>query len=88
MSDSIKIDNLAAEINRLVGDYGKQCAETTKECVHKVAKKTVSRIKRNSPVRKSEHGGKYKKGWKKNSSVTSDPYTTISGKRFLPSVRV
>ena len=65
MSDSNKIDNLAAEINRLVESYGKRCTATTKECVNKVAKKTVARIKRNSPVRKAEHGGKYKKGWKK-----------------------
>lgn len=31
MADSIRIDDLAAEINRLVEDYGKQCTETTKE---------------------------------------------------------
>ena len=55
MSDSIKIDNLAAEINRLVESYGKRCTATTKECVNKVAKKTVARIKRNSQVRKAEH---------------------------------
>lgn len=65
MSDSIKIDSMAAEINRLVENYGKDCAATTKECVNKVAKKTVARLKQNSPVRKGEHGGKYKKGWKK-----------------------
>ena len=65
MADSIRIDDLAAEINRLVEDYGKQCTETTKECVNNVAKKTVSKLKQTSPVNKSEHGGKYKKGWKK-----------------------
>jgi len=31
MADSIRIDDLTAEINRLVEDYGKQCTETTKE---------------------------------------------------------
>ena len=65
MSDNIKIDSMAAEINRLVENYGKDCAATTKECVNKVAKKTVARLKQNSPVRKGEHGGKYNKGWKK-----------------------
>ena len=30
MADSIRIDDLAEEINRLVEDYGKQCTETTK----------------------------------------------------------
>ena len=61
MADSIRIDDLAAEINRLVEDYGKQCTETTKECVNNVAKKTVSKLKQTSPV----NTGKYKKGWKK-----------------------
>jgi hypothetical protein len=51
MADSIRIDDLAAEINRLVKDYGKQCAETTKECVNNVAKKTVSKLKQTSPVK-------------------------------------
>lgn len=61
MADSIRIDDLAAEINRLVENYGKQCTETTKECVNNVAKKTVSKLKQTSPV----NTGKYKKGWKK-----------------------
>lgn len=61
MSDSIRIDDLTAEINRLVEDYGKSCAATTKECVYNVAKRTVTKLKQNSPVRT----GKYKKGWKK-----------------------
>ena len=61
MSDSIRIDDLTAEINRLVEDYGKSCAATTKKCVNNVAKRTVTKLKQNSPVRT----GKYKKGWKK-----------------------
>lgn len=61
MADSIRIDDLAAEINRLVEDYGKQCAETTKECVNNVAKKTVSKLKQTSPV----NTGKYKKDGRK-----------------------
>lgn len=61
MANSIRIDDLAAEINHLVEDYGKQCTETTKECVNNVAKKTVSKLKQTSPV----NTGKYKKGWKK-----------------------
>lgn len=61
MSNSIRIDDLAAEINSLVEDYGKHCAATTKECVNNVAKRTVAKLKQNSPVAT----GKYKKGWKK-----------------------
>ena len=61
MSNSIKIDDLVAEINSLVEDYGKHCAATTKECVNNVAKRTVAKLKQNSPVAT----GKYKKGWKK-----------------------
>lgn len=61
MSNGIRIDDLTAEINRLVEDYGKSCATTTKECVNNVAKRTVTKLKQNSPVRT----GKYKKGWKK-----------------------
>ena len=53
MADSIRIDDLAAEINRLVEDYGKQCTETTKECVNNVAKKTIKA--------KTDIPGKYRK---------------------------
>lgn len=45
MSNSIRIDDLAAEINSLVEDYGKHCAATTKECVNNVAKRTVAKLK-------------------------------------------
>lgn len=61
MSNLVQIDDLADEISRLVSDYGKQCTETTKDCVNTVAKKTLQRIKQGSP----EKTGKYKKGWKK-----------------------
>ncbi|MDO5799114.1 MAG: HK97 gp10 family phage protein [Eubacteriales bacterium] len=61
MGSSIQIDDLADEINRLVSDYGDHCAETTKDCVRKVAKKTLQRIKQEAPKKT----GKYKKGWKK-----------------------
>ena len=61
MSNHIQIDDLADEISRLASEYGKHCAETTKECVNSVAKKTLQKIRENSP----EKTGKYKKGWKK-----------------------
>lgn len=61
MSNLVQIDDLTDEISRLVSDYGKQCTETTKDCVNTVAKKTLQRIKQGSP----EKTGKYKKGWKK-----------------------
>ena len=56
MSNSIKIDSLADEINGLIADYGQHCTEVTKECVTKVAGKTLKKIKQASPV---------KKGWRK-----------------------
>ena len=49
MSNLVQIDDLADEISRLVSDYGKQCTETTKDCVNTVAKKTLQRIKQGSP---------------------------------------
>lgn len=58
---NISIDALASEINELISDYGKHCTSVTKECVEKVARKTVTELKKNSPVAT----GKYKKGWKK-----------------------
>ena len=61
MSNSIKIDNLADEINDLIANYGKRCTEVTKECVTKVAGNTLKKIKKNSPVKT----GKYKKAWRK-----------------------
>lgn len=61
MSNSIRIDDLTVEINRLVEDYGKHCTAATKECVNNVAKRTVAKLKQNSPVAT----GKYKKGWKR-----------------------
>ena len=61
MSNSIKIDGLADEINGLIVNYGKRCTEVTKECVTKVAGSTLKKIKKNSPVKT----GKYKKGWRK-----------------------
>lgn len=61
MGNSIKIDNLADEINGLIANYGKHCTEVTKECVTKVAGNTLKKIKKNSPVKT----GKYKKGWRK-----------------------
>ena len=49
MSNSIKIDGLADEINGLIVNYGKRCTEVTKECVTKVAGSTLKKIKKNSP---------------------------------------
>ena len=60
MSNLVQIDDLTDEISRLVSDYGKQCTETTKDCVNTVAKKTLQRIKQGSP----EKTGKYTKGWR------------------------
>ena len=58
---NISIDALASEINELISEYGKHCTSVTKECVEKVARKTVTELKKNSP----SATGKYKKGWKK-----------------------
>lgn len=48
MSDSIRIDDLTAEINRLVEDYGKSCAATTKrmriQCCKKDSDKTKTKL--------------------------------------------
>lgn len=46
---NISIDALASEINELISDYGKHCTSVTKECVEKVARKTVTELKKNSP---------------------------------------
>ena len=46
MSNSIKIDGLADEINGLIVNYGKRCTEVTKECVTKVAGSTLKKIKK------------------------------------------
>ena len=71
MSNSIKIDGLADEINGLIVNYGISASAAAsalafssavrKECVTKVAGSTLKKIKKNSPVKT----GKYKKGWRK-----------------------
>ena len=52
--------DLQAQVEALLNQYGKQCSEVVNEAVHEVSKEALKKLKKESPKRT----GLYKKGWK------------------------
>lgn len=52
--------DLQAQVEALLNQYGKQCSEVVNEAVHEVSKEALKKLKKESPKRT----GRYKKGWK------------------------
>jgi len=63
MAKTIKVDEMAETISRMMADWSQDVADAVKEAVTEVAKDTVSDLRQNSPVRKGKGGGKYARGW-------------------------
>lgn len=59
MSKAIKIDNLAKEIAKALGNYSDDISEVVEETSNEIGKEAVEEIKKISP---KKHG-KYAKGW-------------------------
>ena len=52
--------DLQAQVEALLNQYGKQCSEVVNEAVHEVSKEALKKLKKEAPKRT----GLYKKGWK------------------------
>ena len=61
MSESISADKLAREIMRQMEEYTEEVRETTQDVAMNVSEKAVKKLRVNSP--KSKNGGRYAKGW-------------------------
>lgn len=69
----INVKGISNEFAKILSEYKKEVKEGISIAGDKVAKKTVSNLRKNSPKRK-KNGGEYAKGWR---------ITTIKGKRII-----
>lgn len=69
----VNVKGISKEFAKILSEYKEEVEEVISIAGDKVAKKTVSNLKKNSPKRKKS-GGEYAKGWR---------ITTIKGKRII-----
>lgn len=69
----INIKGISKEFTKILSEYKEEVEEGISIAGDKVAKKTVSNLRKNSPKRE-KNGGAYAKGWR---------ITTIKGKRII-----
>lgn len=69
----VNINGISKEFAKILSDYKAEVEEGISIAGDKVAKKTVSNLRKNSPKRK-KNGGVYAKGWR---------VSTIKGKRII-----
>lgn len=69
----VNINGISKEFAKILSDYKEEVEEGISIAGDKVAKKTVSNLRKNSPKRK-KNGGAYAKGWR---------VSTIKGKRII-----
>lgn len=69
----VNINGITKEFAKILSDYKEEVEEGISIAGDKVAKKTVSNLRKNSPKRK-KNGGAYAKGWR---------VSTIKGKRII-----
>lgn len=69
----VNINGISKEFAKILSDYKEEVEEGISTAGDKVAKKTVSNLRKNSPKRK-KNGGAYAKGWR---------VSTIKGKRII-----
>lgn len=79
MSRSIKVDQLASEIEKQLTDYKDMASDELKKAVKKAGKTTKEEINASAPVRT----GKYAKSW--TSRVTAESYAGIEVTVYSPS---
>ena len=79
MSRSIKVDQLASEIEKQLTDYKDMAADEMKKAVKKAGKTTKEDINASAPVRT----GRYAKSW--TSKVTAESYAGIEVTVYSPS---
>ena len=75
-----KIDNLGAEIAKMMEEYSKDVTDDMKAAAKKVSKETVKELKSTSPMGKGSKKGHYKDGWK--SKVNSESAVSIGIKVY------
>lgn len=69
----VNVKGISKEFAKILSEYKEEVEEGISIAGDKVAKNTVSNLKKNSPKRK-KNGGEYAKGWR---------ITTIKGKRII-----
>lgn len=69
----VNVKGISKEFAKILSEYKEEVEEGISIAGDKVAKKTVSNLKKNSPKRKKS-GGEYAKGWR---------ITAIKGKRII-----
>lgn len=69
----VNVKGISKEFAKILSEYKEEVEEGISIAGDKVAKKTVSNLKKNSPKRK-KNGGEYAKGWR---------ITAIKGKRII-----
>lgn len=69
----VNVKGISKEFAKILSEYKEEVEEGISIAGDKVAKKTVSNLKKNSPKRKKS-GGEYAKGWR---------ITIIKGKRII-----
>ena len=69
----VNINGISKEFVKILSDYKEEVEEGISIAGDKVAKKTVSNLRKNSPKRK-KNGGAYAKGWR---------VSTVKGKRII-----